>query len=128
MKKRVLSMLLLVALLVTGIPVMAISASNAEAETPAYTQEDYAELYVKQENLTHLYMAFDKEAAASYVSGKWTDLKDTAKTGTYDATFTKTWTAEEKGGISFSAPTNLSAGNAPSTSTLRRSRTRTALG
>ena len=36
MKKRILSLLLLVALLVTGIPVMAISAE----ETPVYTNED----------------------------------------------------------------------------------------
>ena len=76
MKKRILSMLLLVALLVTGIPVMAVSASNTEAETPAYTNKDYAELYAKQDNLVHLYMAYDKEAAAADIAaGKWNDLK-----------------------------------------------------
>ncbi|MBO5653797.1 MAG: hypothetical protein J6S44_06245, partial [Clostridia bacterium] len=62
MKKRILSMLLLVTLLVTGIPVM---ASSAE-ETPVYTNEDYAELYAKKDNLVHLYMAFNNGDAAEY--------------------------------------------------------------
>ena len=36
MKKRILSMLLLVAMLVTGIPVMAVTASEGEAVTKTY--------------------------------------------------------------------------------------------
>ena len=65
MKKRILSLLLLVALLVTGIPVMAITAAEGDSNV-AYTNEKYAELYAKQDNLVHLYMAFNNGNAANY--------------------------------------------------------------
>ena len=99
MKKRILSMLLLVALLVTAIPVMAISATDTD-----YTNDDYAELYAKQDNLVHLYMAFNNGDAADYYdlsTGKWFDM-----VGEVDATFTDDsttgakWTADANGGIS----------------------------
>ena len=101
MKKRILSMLLLVALLVTAIPVMAISATDTD-----YTNEDYAELYAKQDNLVHLYMAFNNGDAADYYdlsTGKWFDM-----VGEVDATITDyndyKWTAGANGGLSISIP------------------------
>ncbi|MBO5653080.1 MAG: hypothetical protein J6S44_02575, partial [Clostridia bacterium] len=101
MKKRILSMLLLVALLVTAIPVMAISATDTD-----YTNEDYAKLYAKQDNLVHLYMAFNNGDAADYYdlsTGKWFDM-----VGEVDATITDyndyKWTAGANGGLSISIP------------------------
>ncbi|MBO7170317.1 MAG: hypothetical protein J6W28_03975, partial [Clostridia bacterium] len=106
MKKRILSMLLLVTLLVTGIPVMAISAE----ETPVYTNEDYAELYAKQGNLVHLYMAFNNGDAAEYYdlsARKWYDLVGGGM-GEIDAMLkhdtTANWTVGANGGFTISMP------------------------
>ena len=56
MKKRLLSLLLLVAMLVTAVPLAAIAVLAADvqpqAEAPSFTEEDYNALYV-QDNLVY---------------------------------------------------------------------------
>ena len=112
MKKRILSALLLVALLVTGIPVMAISASESAGSTAANTT-DYASLYVGAENgpaiaapgaaLLGVFTAFKgEENAYDLVNGKWHNKLDA--TGKTDATLRDNttagaWAATDFGGL-----------------------------
>ena len=105
MKKRILSLILLVATLITAIPVMAVTAADAEAPV-VYTNEEYAELYAKRDNLVHLYMAYaNADAANCYSFGGtkyWYDLVG-GGAGTTNATFrdhNSTWKIEAAGGIS----------------------------
>ena len=56
MKKRILSMLLLVAMVLTAVPLFAFAALAADgvaAEKPTYEEEDYNDLYVKKDNLVY---------------------------------------------------------------------------
>ncbi|MBR7094989.1 MAG: hypothetical protein IKC73_02105, partial [Clostridia bacterium] len=51
MKKRILSMLLLVAMVVTALPLFALTvfATGTKAEEPTFTEEDYNDLYVQDD-------------------------------------------------------------------------------
>ena len=102
-------MLLLVALLVTGIPVMAVSAADTEA-TPEYVA-DITTLYVGADGsktangatLVGLYTAFLGETTAyDLATGKWHNKADV--TGATDATLVDTtdsaaWAATANGGL-----------------------------
>ena len=94
MKKRILSVLLLVAMVVTMIP-FAVSAEEVptaapQAETPATELAGYDAMYV-QDGLTALYTTFGANAStANLTTGKWTDLIS-GKTATLVSTDIGTW-------------------------------------
>ena len=70
MKKRIFSLLLIVCLLVTGIPVM---GTVAAADEPESTPYDYSSLYVT-EGLKLLYTAYVGDSSVDLAAGKWKDL------------------------------------------------------
>ncbi len=107
MKKRILSMLLLVALLVTGIPVMAVSA--ADTASTASVPEDYAVLYVGAEKgpkpagdgveLLGLFTAFQNDTADyDLAGGTWYNKVQGGKNATLVNPVAK-WSTAANGGL-----------------------------
>ena len=75
MKKRIFSLLLLVAMLVTAVPVMQASAVEEVEETPKSESVEYVDLntlYVK-EGLVSLFTAFGDNTGIDLTKGTWTD-------------------------------------------------------
>ena len=112
MKKRILSVLLLVAMLITGIPVMAVSASDTAATGDQAASTNYADLYVGAANgpaaaanakLLGLFTAFKGETDAyDLTNGLWHNKLDA--TGATDAilrdnTDATSWAVADLGGL-----------------------------
>lgn len=79
MKKRIFSLLLIVCLLVTGLPIMGTVAAADETESTPY---DYSKLYVT-DGLKLLYIAYAGDSSVDLAAGKWKDLSGNG----YDASF-----------------------------------------
>ena len=69
MKKRILSMLLLVAMIVTAVPVMS-TAAGAETSSTATEHGDYRDLYVK-DGLVNMYTAYVGDTSVNLSTGTW---------------------------------------------------------
>ena len=107
MKKRILSMLLLVAMVVTALPLMALTvlATGTQAEEPTFTEDEYNDLYVED----GLFFAADffetKANAASLSDYIW------KKTGSPTLSATNGTVADGKLSIAAGALTIKPAGN-----------------
>lgn len=102
MKTRILSLLLLISMLITAIPVMASAEENAAGtDAPAEEQIEYADLHTLyvQDGLTNLFTTFGEDAGYDFTKGTWT-----AKIGTGVATLGEKsrWSKGEYGGIGYS--------------------------
>ena len=112
MKKRILSLILLVATLITAIPVMAVAA----ADTVAEAAHDLSTLYIGAENgpapsveggkLRALYTAFAGETGAyDIAAGKWFNKVSGEDATLYDNHSEISFAAGQNGGISITGVT-----------------------
>ena len=112
MKKRILSLILLVATLITAIPVMAVTA----ADTVAEAAHDLSALYIGAENgpapsveggkLRALYTAFAGETGTyDIAAGKWFNKVSGEDAALYDNHAEVSFASGEKGGISITGVT-----------------------
>ncbi len=105
MKKRILSFLLVVCMLLSMVPVMAAASEQPEAVASDVesANADYAKLYV-QAGLVHAYMAFGtSDASYDIAGGVWYDLVGNANAtingGAYSDTNPTGWKVGEFGGL-----------------------------
>lgn len=106
MSKRILALLLLGAMLVTGVPVFAEEAQSTQSQTEneanaaESTVVDLDEFYVKEGLVAH-FSTFGKNASTVNLStGKWTDLV-AGKTATFDVK--ERWSVNTNGSVGFTS-------------------------
>ena len=101
MKTKIISLLLLVSMLITAIPVMAAAEEEApESTTPSGETVEYVDLHTLyvQDGLTNLFTTFGENPGYNISAGTWT-----AKIGTGVATLSQRsrWKVGEYGGIGY---------------------------
>ena len=102
MKNRILSLLLLAAMLVTMVPVASTAVAAKEAQTQSTEPVEYVDLHTLyvQDGLQNLFTTFGDNAGYDLSAGTWT-----AKVGSGVATLGEKarWSEGEYGGIGYGA-------------------------
>lgn len=102
MKKRILSLLLLLCLLITGIPFAAVATETSEpqAEESSEVRTEYHDLYVKK-GLVGLFTAFVGDAGVSLSDGKgtWSNRVEKGASATFAGT--TGWRFGTMGGVGY---------------------------